>query len=107
MQTIGSFNLANNGGFVCAGKVMYIDPNGGTATSDRWGWIPIGQNENMNPSDQSVPDGSLVQMYIDIQAGNDRTGGTYFMYDSKSKACAKYDIRGTTYNSSVHFDGIG
>ena len=27
MQTIGRFNLANNGGFVGAGKVSFIDPN--------------------------------------------------------------------------------
>lgn len=27
MQTIGRFNLANNGGFVGAGKVSFIDAN--------------------------------------------------------------------------------
>lgn len=106
MQTIGSFNLANNGGFVCAGKVSFIDPTGGTGTTGRWDMIPLGQNETMKPSDQGVASGSLVQMYIDIAGGNDRTGGTYFMYDPSSSACANYSITGTTLNSSVHFGGI-
>lgn len=106
MQTIGQFNLANNGGFACAGKVMFIDPNGNTGTSERWEMIPLGQNETMKPKDQGVPNGALVQMYIDIAAGNDRTGGTYFLYDANSPACANYSITGTTLNSSVHFGGI-
>ena len=40
--------------------------------------IPLGQNETMQPGDKGVASGSLVQMYIDIVAGNDRTGGTHF-----------------------------
>jgi hypothetical protein len=106
MQTIGAFKLRNNGGFVCAGKVQYIDSNGGVQLSDRWSWIPLGQSEMMNPSEKSVANGSIIQMYIDIQAGNDRTGGTYFLYDSSSAQYAEYDITGTTLNSDVHFDGI-
>ena len=106
MQTIGSFNLANNGGFVCAGKVSFIDPNGGTGTSDRWAMIPLGQNETMKPADRGVPGGALVQTYIDIVAGNDRTGGTYFLYDPSSPLCANYSITGTTLNSAVHFGGV-
>jgi hypothetical protein len=106
MQTIGGFKLRNNGGFVCAGKVQYIDPNGGTNHTDRWHWIALGQEEDMNPGEKGVPPGSFSQMYIDIEAGNDRTGGTYFIYDPTSPLYAEYDITGTTLNSDVHFDGI-
>jgi len=106
MQTIGSFNLANNGGFVCAGKVMFIDGSGNSGVSGRWDMIPLGKNETMNPVDQGVANGSLVQMYIDIAGGNDRTGGTYFLYDSNSNKCANYSITGTTLNSNVSFGGI-
>jgi hypothetical protein len=106
MESIGGFKLRNNGGFVCAGKVQYIDGNGNTHTSDRWGFIPIGQSEKMNPADKKVPDGAVMRMYIDIEAGDDRTGAPYFLYDSKLTNYAEYDITGTTLNSDVHFDGI-
>jgi hypothetical protein len=106
MITIGAFKLRNNGGFVCAGKVQYINDAGGITLSDRWDRIPIGQDEMMFPRDRDVADGSIMQMYIDIVWGDDRTGGTYFLYDSNSKKYAEYDITGTTLNSTVHFDGI-
>jgi hypothetical protein len=106
MDTIGSFKLTNNGGFVCAGKVQYIDPNGFPKRSDRWHYINVTESETMNPSEKGVPSGSLIEMYIDIVAGNDRTGGTYFIYDPSSNRRAEYSITGTTLNSHVHFDGI-
>ena len=106
MESIGGFKLRNNGGFVCAGKVEYIDQNGNPKTSDRWGFIPIGQSEMMWPKDKQVPDGVVMRMYIDIEAGDDRTGTPYFLYDSNLKNYAEYDITGTTLNSDVHFDGV-
>jgi hypothetical protein len=106
MESVGGFKLRNNGGFVCAGQVEYIDTNGNPQKSDRWGFINLGDSEVMRPNEKGVPDGAIMQMYIDIRAGNDRTGGTYFIYDSKLSNYAEYDISGTTLNSDVHFDGI-
>lgn len=109
MQSINGFNLRNNGGFVCAGKVNYIDTagGGGTGTSDRWDMIPLGQQEMMQDlADKGVPAGALIEMYIDIEAGNDRTGGQWFQWDPSSTEYAEYDITGTTLESTVHFDGI-
>ena len=110
MDAIGGFKLRNNGGFVCAGKVKYIDlEHGGEGVSDRWHYINLGQSEMMmgkDLPDKGVPAHCLIQMYIDIVAGNDRTGGTYFQFDPSSTVYAEYDITGTTFNSDVHFDGI-
>lgn len=109
MDTIGGFRLTNKGGFVCAGKVQYIDDHGSTKRTARWHWISLGQSEDMMGDDlaqKGVPAGALIQMYIEIQAGDDRTGGRYFRWDQSSTACAEYSITGTTLNSSVHFDGI-
>ena len=106
MQTIGAFKLRNNGGFVCAGKIQYIDGNGQVQVTGPYHSIAIGQGEMMNPADKGIPSGTLIQMYIDIHLGNDRTGGTYFLYESSSAQYAEYDITGTTFDSSVHFDGI-
>ena len=106
MQTIGAFKLRNNGGFVCAPAANYIDPNGGTGKSSNGGNIALGQGEMFYPNGHGVSDGSMIEMYIWIEAGNDRTGGTFFQYDSSSQAYAEYDITGTTLDSDVHFDGI-
>lgn len=107
MQTIGSFQLINNGGFVCAGKVMFIDTDNGTnGTTDRWDWITNPNSETMYPKDKDIKQNWFIQMYIDIMAGSDRTGGQFFLYDPNSKACAIYRITGTTLNSSVHFEGV-
>jgi hypothetical protein len=106
MKTIGAFKLRNNGGFVCAGRVQYINADGGISLFDRWDRIAIGQEEMMTPGDRDVADSSIMQMYIAIVLGDDRTGGTYFLYDSKSKQYAKYYVAGTTLSSTVHFDGI-
>ena len=105
-QSIGAFHLANDGGFVCAGKCQFIDNDGGTGVSDRWSMIPLGQSETMNPADRDMQDGYMLQMYVDIEAGNDRTGGAYFLFDPTSKLTAKYRITGTTLNSTMHFDGV-
>ncbi|AFE06808.1 hypothetical protein COCOR_06208 [Corallococcus coralloides DSM 2259] len=106
MQTIGCFNLTNEGGFVCAGEISYIDSNGNSGKTDRYGYINLGQSELMLPSDKGVQADWIIQLYIDINGGNDRTGGTHFLYDPNSTACAHYRITGTTLNSEVHFDGI-
>ena len=110
METIGGFKLRNNGGFVCAGRVKYLNlDDGSSGVSDRWHYINLGQSEMMmgkDLADKGVPAHALIQMYIDIVAGNDRTGGTYFVWDQSSNAYAEYDITGTTLNSDVHFDGI-
>jgi hypothetical protein len=87
--------------------MQYIDlaGSGGTSVSDRWGFIPLGQEEMMmDPGDKGVPAGAAIMMYIDIEAGDDRTGGQYFLWDPNSTSYAEYDITGTTLDSSVHFD---
>ncbi|RYF09263.1 MAG: hypothetical protein EOO77_24230 [Oxalobacteraceae bacterium] len=106
MQTIGAFKLRNNGGFVCAPLAIWIDESGGTQKTGNGGHIALGQGEMFNPGDHGVTPQSLVQLGIWIAAGDDRTGGTYFLYDPSSKQYAEYDITGTTYNSNVHFDGV-
>ena len=106
MQAIGCFVLANNGGFVCQGKVQYIDNDGNMNLTDGYGNMPIGQRETMNPGDKGVPDGAPMRMYIDIVAGDDRTGSPWWLFSASSNQCANYDITGTTLNSSVHFNGI-
>jgi hypothetical protein len=106
-QKISGFHLNNNGGFVCAGKIQYVDNGGGTGVSDRYPLITLGQGEGMDPKNVGVQDGYLIDMYIYIEAGNDRTGGNYFEYDSTANLIATYSISGTTLNSTVTFEGIG
>jgi len=106
MQTIGALKLRNNGGFVCAPAANWIDGDGNIQKTDNGGHIALGQGEMFNPGDHGVTNQSPVELYIWIEAGNDRTGGTYFMYDSSSSEYAEYDITGTTLDSDVHFDGV-
>lgn len=110
MDTIGGFRLSNEGGFVCAGRVKYLDlDTGGEGVSDRWHYINLGQSEMMMGKElleKGVPANSLIQMYIDIVAGNDRTGGMWFHWDISSRAYGDYRVSGTTLNSGVHFEGI-
>ena len=106
MLTIGGFKLRNNGGFVCAGKVQYIDGNGDVHEFGEYHSIAIGKGETLNPADKGIVSGALIQIYIDVKAGDHRTGGKYFLYDSSSTQYAEYDITGSTHKSHVHFDGI-
>jgi hypothetical protein len=106
MQTIGAFKLRNNGGFVCAPAAKYIDADGNFQQSSNGGNIALGQGEMFSPGDHGVPDGCVMQMYIWIEAGSDRTGQPFFVYDSSSNMYAEYDITGTTLQSDVHFDGV-
>jgi hypothetical protein len=106
MASISAFKLRNNAGFVCAGQVEYIDPDGGAGRTGSWGRIALGQEEMMNIGDKGVPPGSWVRLYIDVVAGDDRTGSPYFTFDPSSHNYAEYDITGTTYHSAVHFDGV-
>jgi len=105
-QKIGGFILRNNGAFVCSGKVMYMEQDGSSGTTDGFGNIMAGQQETMRPSDKGIAQGTLIQLYIDIMAGSDRTGGTYYRYGPGSNNFAQYSITGTTLFSDVHFEGI-
>ncbi len=106
MDSIGFLSLKNNGGFVCAGALKYITQNGDESTTERWHYINLGESETMTPSEKGVAAGSLIQMKIIIAAGDNRTGGTWFLYDPNSNHMANYSITGTTLHSTVHFDGI-
>lgn len=107
MDRISAFKLKNEGGFVCAGEIQYIDPSdGSTQRTTQWSPLNITEDEMMNPADRQLSSGTLVQMYIRIIWGDDRTGGTYFIYDPSSPKYADYWIDGTTLNSSVHYEGL-
>jgi hypothetical protein len=106
MQSISSFYLDNEGGFVCATGCNYIDPNGGSTSGGGGGNISLGQNEYYNPGDHGVPAGSFVQLRISIKGGSDRTGGSYYMYDPTVSVSARYKITGTTLNSNVICEGV-
>ena len=106
MQTIGSFFLENDGGFVCQTGCMYINGDGGTGTDTNGGRISVGTSEYYSPGDHGVQPNSPVQLYISIEAGSDRTGGSYFMWDPTATVSARYSISGTTLDSDVHFHGV-
>lgn len=106
MQAIGAFYLRNNGGFVCAPAANYIDADGNFSTTSNGGHIALGQGVKFSPGDHGVPDGCPIQLYIWIEAGHDRTGAPFFLYDASSNLYAEYDITGTTLQSTVHFDGV-
>ncbi len=106
MDSIGFLSLKNNGGFVCAGALMYINDNGDEPTTERWHYINLGESEIMIPNDRGLAAGTVIQMKIIIVAGDNRTGGKWFIYDPVSTQMANYSITGTTLHSTVHFDGI-
>jgi hypothetical protein len=106
MDVIGGFKLTNKGGFVCAGKVQYIDSGGYPKLTDRWHWIGQDSEVMVDLGQKGVPEGSIIQLYIEIRAGDNRTGGRYFRWDPSSRSIAEYRITGTTLNSAVHFEGI-
>ena len=106
MQQIRGFVLKNQGGFVCAGKISYIDDGGGDGMTDDYGKEPLGQSETMDAAAKNVPDGSIMRLYIWIEAGDDRTGAPYFLCDYSSPDFAHYTVSGTTLNSTVKLDGV-
>lgn len=106
MQKINSFYLFNNGGFVCHPGCNFIGDDGGTDTGSAGGNISLGTGVAYNFKDHDIADGSLVELTIGIDAGNDRTGGQYFIYDSSAPGQAHYEITGTTLNSTVNFQGV-
>jgi len=106
MQPVRGFVLKNQGGFVCAGKITYIDDDGNEETTDDFGKEPLGQSETMVATSKGVSDGDIMKLYIWIEAGNDRTGTPYFLCDNSSANYAHYTISGTTLNSNVKLDGV-
>ena len=106
MQKIKQFRMRNNGGFVCSGKIQYIDNDGNVQLSEGAPRIPIGQGEWVDPAVLGVPDACPMMLYFDVVLGEDRTAGIYYLGDTSSNLYAEYDITGTTYNSDVHFDGV-
>jgi hypothetical protein len=106
VQHVRGFVLNNFGGFVCAGKIAYLDDAGDEQLTDDYGKIPNPQSETMDAASKGVPDGSVMRLYIWIEAGDDRTGAPYFICDYSSPNHAHYNITGTTLDSTVTFEGL-
>ena len=106
IQKIGYFHLDNEGGFVCYGRVNWIDPETGDTGTFDGGRIPVGQAEDLKPGDNGVPDGAIINLEIRIIAGNDRGTGPHYKFDKSLGSHSDWEITGTTLVSSVHFKGV-
>lgn len=106
MDKILGISFTNSGAFLCKAKLMYTLADGSTGMTDDWGTMNPGQMVFMNPGDKGLPAGAVIQLYIDIIAGNDRTGGVNFHYGPAHQQVAQYAITGTTFFSHVDYQGI-
>lgn len=106
MQNVRGFVLKNQGGFVCDGRIFYIDNDGNEQLTDDYGREAIGHKETMDAAAKQVPEDTVMRLYITIVAGDDRTGAPYFLCDYSSPNYAHYTVSGTTLNSHVKLDGV-
>jgi hypothetical protein len=108
---IHGLRLLQNGWFIAKLGVKYSTDGGVT-------WLEsvldsnLTRGENMSMSFQSlgVPEGALAKIHVVVIAGKDRTGSQVFFaqyHDYLTRySFAEYEIKGTTGNPTLTFNGI-
>jgi hypothetical protein len=109
-QPIYSFFLDNLGGFI-AEVACYYSTDGGVTWKesshsdnfllDQWGWVEL---ESLG-----VPEFALVKIHVIVLAGKDRTGSEIFSTLYPPEGCTRhvalYEIKGTTFNPKLNYNG--
>jgi hypothetical protein len=90
-------------------KIRYKEPDGIWLTSEIGDSVALGQTGKYDISDKmkTLPDGSLVQLDIQVRAGSENVYAEQcFVYSKESKYAAKYVASGTTYNAAIRLDEL-
>lgn len=90
-------------------RIRYKKPNGIWIKSDKGESVGVGQTGKFDISSkiEDLPDGSLVQLDIDVRAGSDDVYAEQcFVYKKSSDVAAKYIASGTTFNAAVSLDEL-
>ena len=106
LQTIGSFRLLNEGGFIAKMRFNYIDDDGQNKTTLQTGDIFPGQTMATKLTDFGVPDGALVYLQVDVVWDGQNTADEAFAHDRKSDGIACYAITGTTTSNMLSLTGL-
>ncbi len=108
MQSIGKFNLKNQGGFVVKMGFQHHNSNSSDwqRTGQQTGKILLGQSETADPGDYGVAEGDTVRIFADVEAGPDKHGNQEFTYQNGNALTAYYSISGTTLDSRLGLDEV-
>jgi hypothetical protein len=94
--------LSNKGGFVARMQIIWSYDNGAD-NKDRGVYEPSGYHDvcagaerEIDLKDTGIPNGSTVQLKVDVVAGKDKTADELFEYNESCGEIAEYKISGTT-----------
>ena len=110
-QPISALDLLNLGWFV-AQMACYYSTDGGVTwhESEHVTGITNSHSGFAELDDLGVPKGALVKMHAVIVGGKDKTGSEVFQYvhyhGYDTGSYAEYWIPGTTWNPTLHYDGL-
>jgi hypothetical protein len=101
MKEIGKFSLHNACGNVARGGVAYLDDNGEKHLSGSARDLTFGMTYDVDPGSLSVPDGSVVSLYVFVVWGTDNEAPQSFTYKKGASATAKYTLTGTALGNTL------
>ncbi len=105
-QTIGSFRLLNEGGFIAKMSFNYIDDDGRSKSTLQTRDIYPSQTRAAKLTDFGVPDGALVSLQVDVVWDGQNKADEAFAHDRKSDGIACYAIAGTTASNMLALTGL-
>ena len=105
-QTIGSFRLLNEGGFIAKMSFNYIDDDGRSKSTLQTRDIYPGQTMAAKLTDFGVPDGALVSLQVDVVWDGQNKADEAFAHDRRSDGIACYAIAGTTASNMLALTGL-
>lgn len=99
---VGNLQLKNQGGFVVKMDFVYLDDNmDKKRVSGSEKNIALGQSEKCDPGNYKVPDGAIVTVHVDVVAGKDKVGTSWFQYQKGNPHTANFVISGTTLDNEL------
>ena len=106
LQTISTFSLMNEGGFIAKMRFNYIDNEGLTKTTLQTGDINPGRSMAAKLADFGVPDGAVVYLQVDVVWGRSHKANEAYVHDEESDGIARYAIAGTTASPMLRPTGV-
>jgi hypothetical protein len=102
--------LSNKGAFVARMQIIW-NFNDGKGTVGQGTYDPLGYHDvcvaaerEIDLKDTGIPNGSIVQLKVDVVFGKDKKADELFEYDNSCEETAEYKISGTTLSNTLSLD---
>ena len=102
-KDIRTITLKNSAMVVAHMQIQWeLGDNMGTYEEGGYHDVLIGQDKSIDLANTHIPENATVNLKVEVVAARDKTAHETFVYKKESKACAVYELTGTTLQKELN-----